>query len=135
MNLNRPDPSKLYQPPLPALWWMQRRAYFLFIVRELTCVFIAAFLVVLLVHLYRLGTGIEGYSEIVARMQSPGWIVFHVVALVFAIYHSVTWFQTTSIVMAVKIGGRELPRFVVTGMSLAAWTVVSVVVLALYINL
>ena len=130
--MNRPDKAKLYHPAVPALWWLRKRNYMLFMLREFTSVFIAAYLVVLMIALFRMGQGGQPAAEFAEAMQSPGWIVFHVVALIFAVYHSVTWFISSAVVLSVRLGTREAPRWLVAGGHIGAWLVVSAVVLYLY---
>ena len=64
-----------------------------------------------------------------ARLASPGWLVFHVVALAFALYHSITWFNLTGVVQVVRVGERQVPPVLVVAGALAAWGVVSLVIL------
>jgi len=130
-----PDKSKLYYPTMPATWWLRRRSYFLFMLRELSSVFIALFLVVFLVQIYQLAEGQQSYAAFSQRLGSPGWITFHVVALLFALFHTFTWFQSSSVVLQIKIGQRELPRPVVLGLHFGAWIVASLVILVLFILL
>ena len=52
MNGNRPDKSKLYHPAMSSTWWLKKSSYLLFMLRELSSVFIAIFLVVFLVQVY-----------------------------------------------------------------------------------
>jgi fumarate reductase subunit C len=132
MMLNRPDPARLYHAPIPRTWWLRKRSYFLFMLREFSSLFIAAFLVVWMVELYELGTGPERYEAWVAQLASPGWLVFHAVVLAFAVYHSVTWFYTTSIVIELRLGKIRLPRAVFTALNLAAWLVLSIAIFTLY---
>ena len=40
----RPDKSKLYYSKLTPTWWLKKPAYLLFMLRELSSVFIAIFL-------------------------------------------------------------------------------------------
>ena len=63
MTSSRPDKSKLYYPKMPAMWWLGKRNYFIFMMRELSSVFVALFLVIFLVQLYQLGEGRESYAE------------------------------------------------------------------------
>ena len=83
-NSPGPDKSKLYYPTMPTMWWLSRRTYFLFMVRELSSVFIALFLVVFLVQIYQLANGQQSYTAFIQGLGSPAWITFHVVALLFA---------------------------------------------------
>jgi fumarate reductase subunit C len=135
MNSPGPDKSKLYYPTMPATWWLTKRSYFLFMIRELTSVFIAIFLIVFLVQIYQLAEGQQAYTAFIQRLGSPGWITFHVVALLFAVYHTFTWFQSSSVVIPIKIGRQEIPRSVVLGLHFGAWIVASAVILVLFILL
>ena len=131
----RPDKSKLYYSRLPATWWLKKPAYLLFMLRELSSVFIAVFLVVFLAQIHQLTKGPEAYAAFVQRLSSPGWIVFHIVALLFALLHSVTWFQSTAVVMPLRLGERELPRSLVLALNIGAWIAVSAVILILFLAL
>jgi fumarate reductase subunit C len=98
-------------------------------IRELTSVFIAIFLVELLVLVHKVGQGPEAYADMVARLQSPGWIVFHVVALAFALYHTITWFKLTGVVQVVRVGDHKVPPSLVVAGTFVAWGVVSLIIL------
>jgi len=127
-----PDRTSLYYPKLPATWWLKNPRYFRFMIREVTSVFIAIFLVVLLAELYQLSRGPEAYTAFVGRLGSPGWIVFHVIALAFALYHSVTWFKLTGVVQVVRIGERQVPPGLIVAGAFAAWGGISLVILFLF---
>ena len=129
MTAPRPRRPGLYYPTLPATWWLRRPSYFKFMMRELSAVFVAIFLVVLLVQVRRIGQGPEAYAAVLQTLRSPGWILFHVVALGFAIFHSVTWFNLTGVVQVVRVGERQVPPRLVAGGAFAAWGVVSLVLL------
>jgi fumarate reductase subunit C len=131
----RPDKSKLYHRKIPATWWLKKLSYFLFMLRELSSVFIALFLLVYLVQLSQLTGGPEAYIAFTEKLRSPGWILFHLVALLFALYHSITWFQSTAIVLPLRIGERVLPREMVTVLHIGAWAVLSLVILILFLAL
>ena len=135
MSGTRPDPSKLYRPKMPATWWLTKKSYFLFMLRELSSVFIALFLLVYLYQIYQLTRGPEAYISFTQKLNSPGWILFHVIALLFAVYHSVTWFQSSAVVLPVRLGERLVPRQIVTALHIAVWVVVSLGVLILFLAL
>ena len=48
---------KAYIPSRPATWWLRNLKYFLFMMRELSSVFIAAFLILFLYELSLLSKG------------------------------------------------------------------------------
>jgi fumarate reductase subunit C len=135
MTGTRPDPSKLYHRKMPATWWLKKKSYFLFMLRELSSVFIALFLLVYLYQIYQLTQGSEAYVTFTRRLSSPGWIFFNLIALLFAVYHSVTWFQSSAVVLPVRLGERLVPRQIVTALHIGAWVVVSVGVLILFLAL
>ena len=132
MNGNRPDKAKLYHPTMPATWWLKKSSYLLFMLRELSSVFIAIFLVVFLIQVYQLTRGPEAYVAFARNLSSPGWVIFHVLALLFSVFHSITWFQSTAVVMPLRIGGRELPRELMTALNIGALIAVSIVILILF---
>ena len=132
MNGTRPDKSKLYHPEMPATWWLKKSSYLLFMLRELSSVFIAIFLVVFLVQVYQLTRGPEAYVAFAQKLSSPGWVIFHVLALLFSLFHSITWFQSTAIVMPLRIGARELSRQLMTALNVGALIAVSIVILTLF---
>jgi len=135
MNSPGPDKSKLYYPKMPATWWLRKRNYFLFMMRELSSVFIALFLIVFLVQIYQLGEGKDVYASYMQGFSSPGWVVFHMVALLFALLHSVTWFQSGAVVLQLKVGQWKVPQGLVMALHLGAWFVLSAVILVLFIVL
>src|SRR4029453_4919376 len=77
MTGTRPDPTKRYHRKMPANWWLQKKSYFLFMLRELSSVFIALFLVVYLVQIYQLTKGPDAYIAFTKKLSSPGWLFFH----------------------------------------------------------
>jgi len=120
---------------MPATWWLTKQSYFLFMLRELSSVFVAAFLVVYLCQIYQLSQGPDAYSGFTQKLNSPGWILFHLVALLFALYHSITWFQSSAVVLPLRIGERVIPRPIVTALHVVAWAIVSIIVLVLFVAL
>ncbi|MEK7337886.1 MAG: fumarate reductase subunit C [candidate division NC10 bacterium] len=119
----------LYYPKMPSTWWLRHPAYFRFMMREVSSVFIAVFLVVLLTQIRALSRGPEAYAAFQETLRSPGWIIFHVVALAFALYHSVTWFNLTAVVQVVRVGERQVPPRLVAAATFGLWTVLSLGIL------
>jgi fumarate reductase subunit C len=135
MTGTRPDPSKLYHRKMPATWWLQKQSYFLFMLRELSSVFIALFLIVYLWQIYQLTKGSEAYVAFIQKLASPGWLFFNLAALLFALYHSITWFQSSAVVLPVRLGEHPVPRRTVTALHIGAWVVVSLGILILFLAL
>lgn len=119
---------KLYRRPMPFWWWLERRAYFSFVVRELTCLFVGAFAVLTLLQIRAVGGGAEAYAAFAERLGAPGWIVFSAAALVLVVFHAVTWFQAVPTTVVVRLGEQRVPASVIAGAHYAGWLVVSAVV-------
>jgi fumarate reductase subunit C len=126
--VGRPQPTPVYRRPLPASWWLTNRNYFFYVVRELTALFIALFLLLYLYGILQLERGPEAYAAFVRLVRSPGMLLFNVVALVLAVYHTVTWFTLAPRLQKLLPAGREAPPGAVLGGSLLAWLVLSAVI-------
>ena len=129
MSDARPPRPGLYYPKMRLTWWLGRPGYIRFMIREVTSVFIAIFLVVLLVQVHQVAQGPDAYAAMLGRLASPGWIVFNAVALLFALYHTVTWFKLTGVVQVVRVGDRLVPPALVVAGTFVAWGVVSLCIL------
>jgi len=130
MTVNEPvQELKLYRRPMPRTWWLRNRRYFLYMLRESTSIFIAIWVVLLMVQLAQLGAGRQAYQGFVdGFLRSPAAILFSAVVLAFALYHSITWHQLAGVVQVVKIGDRPLSPRQVTAWAFAGWLLVSVVI-------
>lgn len=117
-----------YRRPMPVTWWLRNRAYFLFMVRELTSVPIAIYLVLLLLLLRNLAAGREAYEASLRFLTTPGMLAVQFVALAAACFHAVTWFNVTPKVLVVRLGEQRVPAAVVVGANVAAWFAVSVMI-------
>ncbi|HJY83081.1 MAG TPA: fumarate reductase subunit C [Candidatus Binatia bacterium] len=118
-----------YRRPISLTWWLHKRNYLLFMLRELTVVFVAAFLIFYLVQLSHLAKGPESYAAFLGQRSSFGWILFQILALIAALYHSVTWFNLTPKVMVVHRGEEKISPVLIAGPHYAAWLAISVVIL------
>ena len=119
---------KPYVRPMPVTWWLRRPAYLLFMLRELSSVFVAAYLIGFLMMLHRLFQGPEAYASFLEGLKSPLAILFHVVAMAFALLHTITWFQATPKAMAVWRGEQRVPAPLLIIPNYVAWVVISAVV-------
>ena len=117
-----------YHQPMSPTWWLRNRAYFLFMLRELTSVFIAGYAILLLILLYQLNAGRDAYQSYLRFLSAPGMVAFHVIALAAALFHTVTWFNLTPKVLVVRMGGRHVPASVIAGVNYVAWIVISALV-------
>lgn len=112
-------------------WFLHQPRYMRYMAREVTCIFIGAYAVVLLVALQRLAEGRQAYEAFLQALASPVSMVFHLVVLVFALYHTTSWFNVTPKAMPIQAGEDFLPGAVIVGAHYAAWLIVSVALLFL----
>jgi fumarate reductase subunit C len=115
-------------------WWLERRSYLLFILRELSSVFVAWAVVLILMIVMALGDGAEAYRQLLARLSGPGWLALHALTLAFLVLHSVTWFMLAPHAIVVRARGRRMPGAAIAGAHFGAWLVVSAVVVWLIVR-
>jgi fumarate reductase subunit C len=81
------------------------------VMRELSSIFVAWSVVYLLLFVYAVGRGEAAYQRFLDGASSPWMIALNVVALVFVLLHTVTWFSLTPQAMAVRMMGRRVPAW------------------------
>ena len=82
-----------YRPPVSRLWWLPRRSYVLFVLRELSSVFVAWFVVYLLLLVDAVHGGSDSYQAVPRWAGNPWVVVLNIVALAFVVLHAVTLVQ------------------------------------------
>jgi fumarate reductase subunit C len=120
---------RLYRPRISTWWWTRRRTYLVFVLRELSSIFIAWFVVYLLLLVNAIGRGEAAYQRFLDWAGSPWAIAVNVVALVFVLLHTVTWFVLTPQAMEVRMAGRKVPAFHIIAGQYTGLVVVSLFVL------
>jgi fumarate reductase subunit C len=101
----------MYRPRVPTWWWTRKRTYLVFVMRELSSIFVAWFVVYLVLLARAVGRGEAAYRSFLDWAGSPWVTILNVVALVFVLLHMVTWFGLTPQAMAVRVAGRRVPDF------------------------
>jgi len=107
---------------------MQRASYLVFILRELSSVFVAWFVVYLLVLVRALGQGESSYRQFLDWSGSPLILLLNLVSLFFVVFHAVTWFNLAPKAMVVHVGRTRVPGFLVAASNYFAWAVASALV-------
>jgi succinate dehydrogenase subunit C len=90
-------------------WWLERRAYLSFITRELSSIFIAWFVVYLLLFVRAVSRGHAPYLEFVVWSRH-------------------------SVVMVVHLRGKRLPAWLISASNYGAWVVATAFVLWLVLG-
>jgi fumarate reductase subunit C len=112
-------------------WIFRHPRYLRYMTREFSCLFIGAWTLMLVCALARLSEGPEAWASFLESLKSPLIIAFHVVALAFAVYHSITWFNLTPKALPLQIGEQFVPDAAISGAHFGAWAVLSIAVLYL----
>nr|VFJ73080.1 MAG: fumarate reductase subunit C [Candidatus Kentron sp. FW] len=114
-----------------ASWYLRQGRYVRYMAREVTCVFIGIHTFLLLAGVGALSKGPEAYDAFLASLQSPLSVAFLTVALLFTIYHSISWFNVTPQAMPIQTGEDFLPGGIIIGAHYGIWVVATIVVLFL----
>ena len=121
---------KTYRRPMTG-WWLKNPFFIRYMIREGTSVFMAVYVVILLLGLASLDTGEADYDAWLAGLKSPLSIVFHLLALAAAIYHTVTWFAVSPKAMPpIYLGQEPVPPGAIIGGQYAGFVAVSIIVFA-----
>jgi fumarate reductase subunit C len=120
---------RMYQRPLSTWWWLKKRSYFVFVMRELSSIFIAWFVLYLLILVAAVGRGPAAYQHFLDFASNPVVVVLNVIALGFVVLHTITWFSLTPKAMDVRVGSRPVPASVVIASQYVGLAVVSAFVL------
>jgi len=118
----------MHQPRMSIFWWAGKKPYVLFIIRELTSIFVAAYAVILLIQLNALNQGPEAYEALMAWFASPVSIILHAVIFLFVMCHSITWFKLAPKATVIKIGKKQIPGEAIIAGNIFGWMVLSVAI-------
>ncbi len=120
---------KPYIREIPNTWWLQNSSYRAYMLREFSSPFIAIYTGVLLVGVIRLYQGQEAYETWLTALQSPLSIGFSVIALLFALCHSLSWLKFVPQVLPLQFGETKVPPLAIVGAHYAVFIVVFIVAL------
>lgn len=115
---DRTHPYTEYHPrwlrqPVSTYWWLQRRSYLAFILREASCLFVAWFVVYLLMLVRAVSESEMRYRQFLSWSASPVVLLLNLVSLFFIVLHTITFFQAAPRAMVVHVGRRRVPDTVV----------------------
>jgi fumarate reductase subunit C len=108
-------------------WWLSRGSYLAFILREISSVFVAWFVVYLLMLVTAVGKGEAAYEAFLRWSAGPLVLLLNAVTLVFVVFHAITWFNLAPQAMVIKVGKTRVPGLLIAGSNYAGWVVVSAV--------
>ena len=122
---------RTFRQPQGNTWWLRRRSYFLYMVREFTVIPMAAWLIWFLYQVFQLkqkqydGPSLEDYA----------FIAFSVVCLFFTLWHAITFLSLSGLILRVPVGDRFIPATAIKGLALGGLVAATVIGGALLIYL
>ncbi len=122
--------TRTYKPAMGAGWWMRKGHYFWYMVREFTSLPLAVWLLWLLYEIQRAGHGASGYYP----PTSTAFVIFSVLVLLFALYHSFTFLSLAGVILHFKVLDKPVPSRLVVASQFGAWLVASIVIGAVLIG-
>ena len=114
-----------YRRRMSVFWWMSRRSYLIFVLRELSSVFVAWSVVFLLLLVRAVSQGGPEYQRFVDLSSTPWMLALNVVALAFVVFHAITWFNLAPQAMSVRVRGKRVARSRIALAHYAAWALLS----------
>lgn len=123
--------ARPYVRPMPRTWWLRKPAYVRYMLRELTCVLIGAWSGWLAFGMLSLARGPESWQAYLDGLASTPGIVFQLLVLAGALYHSVSWFALAPRTMPLRLGGKPVPAAWITLAHYLAAALAAVVLLML----
>ena len=117
--------ARWYKPRISRLWWLGRRSYVLFVIRELSSIFVAWFVVFLLLLVRAVSQGDHEYQRFLDLAASPWMLALNAITLFFVVFHTVTWFNAAPRAIVVRLRGRRVPAAFILILHYAAWVLLT----------
>ena len=114
-------------------WYLARWPYRIFMLRELSAVFLAVYVVLMVILVSKVYDGQAAYEDYRDFLKSPLVILFHLIALAFALLHTATWFRAVPQAIRVRRGEEFVPPQALIGAHVLAWLGVSAVILGIFL--
>ncbi|TDD70292.1 fumarate reductase subunit C [Jiangella aurantiaca] len=125
---------RTYRPRPSIWWWVRKRSYLLFVLRELSSVFVAWFVALTLALVWSVERGAEQYERLLDVLSNPFAVALNVVALAFLLLHTITWFNLTPKAMPIRLFGARVPPVAIVAAQWAAFAAVSAFVIWLVVG-
>jgi fumarate reductase subunit C len=129
-----PYHPRWHRTPISTYWWLGRWSYFLFILRELSSLPVAWFVVYLLALVSAVSRDEGTYRQFLEWSQQPLVLLMNIGSFLFLVLHAITWFNLAPQAMVVHVGGKRLPAFLIAALNYAALIVVSAIIFGILIR-
>ena len=117
-----------YRERISTYWWLWRWQYLKFVLREMSSVFVAWFVILALLQVRALQQGAAEYAAFQDWLRLPMVLALNTISLIFVLYHAITWFNLAPTAMVLRLRGKRVPDFVIAGANYAAWVVATGIV-------
>ena len=113
-----------HRPRISTWWWLRRWSYLLFILREVSSVFVAWSVIYLLLVVHAVSQG-KPFPD---WARNPFVLLLNLVSLFFVVFHAVTWFNLAPKAMVVRLRGKRVPGVWIAASNYLAWVLTSALV-------
>ena len=115
------------RPISKTTWYMRNGRYKVYMRREMTCLLVAVYSVLLIVGLAALAEGsAESWDVFLTSQQNPIMVGFHALALVyFLVYQTFAWFELAPKAMPLRLGEKKLSDSYIVIAQYIVWVVLS----------
>ena len=110
---------------LSTYWWLGKWPYVKFILRELSSIFVAWFVVYLLLMVRAVGRGEDAYRGFLQFSAHPVVLTVNVIAFFFIVFHALTWFAVAPQAIVAHLGPKKVPPILIAASHYGAWVGVS----------
>jgi fumarate reductase subunit C len=113
------------RPRMSTYWWLGKWPYVKFILRELSSVFVAWFVIYLLLLVRAVSKGDAAYRAFLDLSCHPVMVFVNLVAFFFITFHALTWFAVAPQAIVAHMGTKRVPPLLIAAAHYGAWVVVS----------
>jgi fumarate reductase subunit C len=107
---------KPYQRNMNNDWWLKNIFYSKYMIREGSSLLITLYSLILAWGVLRLSQGEAAFNAWLSALQHPLSILLHLMILVIALYHTITWFSLAPKAVDISIKGKPIDsKLIVTG--------------------
>lgn len=121
MSKRKPYPNKMEND-----WWLKQIFFTKYMIREGSAIFITIYSLILCWGIFRLSQGATEFGGWLESLQNPFLIIFHLIALIFALYHTVTWFNLAPKASDLWLNGKKIEDKLIVSILFGTFAVASV---------
>lgn len=125
-------PRKPYVRPISkTTWFLSSARYKHYMLHEVSSIFVALYMTELVIGLFCLAAGPESWAGWLAFVRSPLVILLTLIAMVFFVLHTISWFKAVPQATRIMKGDEVLPGKYLIAAHYAIWAVASLFIIIL----